>query len=87
MLSTVLPSIGIGALSAREAEGRTISSAGEKVLIYDILIFSNYMFFHLSFYLEILQSAKLYYLSTSFVLTSNRIILCVCESLSSPGGT
>jgi len=32
-LGTVLPSIGIGALSAREAEGRTHLSAGEKVLI------------------------------------------------------
>ena len=29
----VLPSIGIGALSAREAEGRTNLSAGEKVII------------------------------------------------------
>lgn len=31
LLSPVLPSIGIGALSAREAEGRTNISAGEKV--------------------------------------------------------
>jgi len=32
-MSSVLPSIGIGALSAREAEGRTNISAGEKVFI------------------------------------------------------
>ena len=31
MLCTVLPSVGIAALSAREAEGRTNISAGEKV--------------------------------------------------------
>jgi len=31
LLSPVLPSIGIGALSAREAEGRTNISSGEKV--------------------------------------------------------
>lgn len=35
MLFTVLPSIGTGALSAREAEGRTNTSAGEKVSIFD----------------------------------------------------
>ena len=33
LLSPVLPSIGIGALSAREAEGRTNISAGEKVFV------------------------------------------------------
>lgn len=31
--SAVLPSVGIGALSAREAEGRSNISAGEKVII------------------------------------------------------
>lgn len=46
MWSTVMPSIGTGALSAREAEGRTNTSAGEKVSIDDILVFFNYMFFH-----------------------------------------
>jgi protein transport protein SEC24 len=29
--STVLPSVGIGALSSREADGRANASAGEKV--------------------------------------------------------
>jgi len=33
LLAPVLPSIGIGALSAREAEGRTNISAGEKVSV------------------------------------------------------
>lgn len=41
MLCAVLPSTGIGALSVREAEGRTNISAGEKVWI-----FYKYVLFH-----------------------------------------
>lgn len=33
----VLPSVGIGSLSAREAEGRTNVSAGDKVYLLHIL--------------------------------------------------
>lgn len=33
-----MPSVGIGALSAREAEGRTNISAGEKVLSINVLL-------------------------------------------------
>ncbi|KAG9128936.1 hypothetical protein Leryth_009675 [Lithospermum erythrorhizon] len=36
----VLPSVGLGALSAREAEGRTNISAGEKVLEF-LLFYEN----------------------------------------------
>jgi len=35
--STVLPSVGIGALSSREADGRANASAGEKVHMHFFL--------------------------------------------------
>ena len=43
MFSAVLPSTGIGSLSAREAEGRTNISAGEKVLASYLYLLSNHL--------------------------------------------
>lgn len=60
MLFTVLPSIGIGALSAREAEGRTNTSAGEKVSIFDCFYLLKLLGFFFSLILGSFSFIKWY---------------------------
>lgn len=53
---TVLPSTGIGSLSAREAEGRSNISAGEKVILYQIFSYHSVLISQ-DFYIWIYTSA------------------------------
>jgi cAMP phosphodiesterase len=61
----VLPSLGLGSLSAREAEGRANISTGDKVQIYRFLIKSylHYVFYYKLdlFQFLIINSASSYY--------------------------